>query len=143
MNFTINDVDQVIERTGCSYAQAKQALMEADGDVVDAIIYLENQDRSSFGSFFRSFSENTERTADSIAQKMADAVKAGNVNKIEVRNSQGEKVFSLSLAASAAIGTIALLSGGGVAAFVAGLVAKYGLNYQFVIVKSDGSETIL
>ena len=38
MNFTINDVDQVIERTGCSYREAKEALAQANGDVVDAII---------------------------------------------------------------------------------------------------------
>ena len=60
MNYTIHDVDQVIERTGCSYAQAKEALDYADGVVIDAIIYLENKDRSPFGSFFRSFSEDTE-----------------------------------------------------------------------------------
>ena len=53
MNFTINDVDQVIERTNCSYKEAKEALEASEGDVVDAIIYLENKDRS-FGSFFTS-----------------------------------------------------------------------------------------
>ena len=92
MNFTINDVDQVIERTGCSYREAKEALAQANGDVVDAIIYLENRERSSFDSFFKGVSEETERTTDSIVNTIKAAIKEGNVTKIEVRNANGKKI---------------------------------------------------
>ena len=54
MNFSITEVDQVIERTGCSYEEAKEALINADGDVIDALIYLENKKKSNsrFFGFF-------------------------------------------------------------------------------------------
>ena len=97
MNFTINDVDQVIERTGCSYREAKEALAQANGDVVDAIIYLENRERSSFDSFFKGVSEETERTTDSIVNTIKAAIKEGNVTKIEVRNANGKKMASVSV----------------------------------------------
>ena len=143
MNFTINDVDQVIERTNCTYKEAKEALVAANGDVVDAIIYLENKDRSSFGSFFRSFSQDNERTADSIVEKIKEAIKTGNVTRIEIRDPDGKKLTSVSVNVGAAIGSFALISGSAPLVAVSALIAKYGLNYQFVIVRSDGSEIVL
>ena len=38
---TLEKVDKVIERTGVSYGVAKKALEATDGDVLDAIIYIE------------------------------------------------------------------------------------------------------
>ena len=139
MNFTINDVDQVIERTGCSYAEAKEALIEKDGDVVDAIIYLEDKENGT--SFFREIREETDRTAESIAEKLRDAIKAGDVNRIEVRDPDGKRLVSMKVNTGAALGGIALLAGGGPLVIVSALVAKYGLKYDFVIVKNDDSET--
>lgn len=143
MNFTINDVDQVIERTGCSYKEAKEALMESDGDVVDAIIYLENRDSKSFGSFFRNFSEDTERSADTIMDKIKEAIKEGNATKLEIRDADGKKITSVTLNTGAAIGAVALIANAAPLLLIGGLVARYGLNYRFVIIRSDGSETIL
>ena len=77
MNFTINDVDQVIARTNCSYEEAKEALLETDGVVIDAIIYLENKNRP--GSFFRSFTENSERTSETIVEKIREAIEEGEI----------------------------------------------------------------
>ena len=143
MNFTINDVDQVIERTGCSYREAKEALAQANGDVVDAIIYLENRERSSFDSFFKGVSEETERTTDSIVNTIKAAIKEGNVTKIEVRNANGKKMASVSVNTCVAIGGIALIAGAAPLVVISALVTKFGLNYQFVIVKKDGSEIVL
>ena len=46
MSITLEKVDQVIERTGVSYAEAKEALELSNEDVVDAIIYIENQKKA-------------------------------------------------------------------------------------------------
>ncbi len=143
MNYTIQDVDQVIERTGCSYSQAKEALDHADGIVIDAIIYLENKDRSSFGSFFRSFSEETGRSADSIMEKIKEVIKEGDATRLEVRDTNGKKVAGVSLNGGAAIGALALISNTAPLLIIAGLVTRYGMNYRFAIVRSDGSQTIL
>ena len=142
MNFTINDVDQVIERTNCSYKEAKEALQASEGDVVDAIIYLENKRTSGIGSFFRSFSEDSERTADSIVETIKEMIREGNVSRIEIRDPDGKKITSVSVNVGAAIGSFALLVNAPLVA-VSALIAKYGLNYRFVVVKSDGTEISL
>ncbi|MBR6233610.1 MAG: DUF4342 domain-containing protein [Erysipelotrichaceae bacterium] len=143
MNYTIQDVDQVIERTGCSYAQAKEALDHSDGIVIDAIIYLENKDRSTFGSFFRNFSEDTERNAETIMEKIKEVIKQGDATKLEVRDNHGKKVAGVSLNGGAAIGALTLISNTAPLLIIAGLVTRFGMNYRFAIVRSDGSETIL
>lgn len=43
MKFSLEQVDQVIERTGCTYYKAKEALLYSEGDVLDAIIYVEQE----------------------------------------------------------------------------------------------------
>lgn len=48
-NVTIEKLDAVIERVlGATYAEAKQALLECEGDVIEAVILLESQ--KGFGS---------------------------------------------------------------------------------------------
>ncbi|MBP1529543.1 MAG: DUF4342 domain-containing protein, partial [Erysipelotrichaceae bacterium] len=112
-------------------------------DVVDAIIYLENRERSSFDSFFKGVSEETERTTDSIVNTIKAAIKEGNVTKIEVRNADDKKMASVSVNTGVAIGGIALIAGAAPLVVISALVTKFGLNYQFVIVKKDGSEIVL
>ena len=43
MEITLEKVDQVRERTGVSYAKAKETLEHTKGDVLDAIILLEDE----------------------------------------------------------------------------------------------------
>ena len=43
-NITIEMVDSVFERVpGATYAEAKEALVMCNGDVIEAVIYLENK----------------------------------------------------------------------------------------------------
>ncbi len=46
---TLEKIDQVVERTGVSYHEAKEALELCDGNVVEAIIHIEkgNEEKSS------------------------------------------------------------------------------------------------
>ena len=143
MNFSITEVDQVIQRTGCSYQEAKDALVKADGDVLDAVILLESR-RSVFGdSRFKGFAEETERTTDSIVTRIKEIVAEGDASRFVVRDRYGKDVTSVSLNTTAAIGVVTLLAGAAPLVLISSLVAKFGLNYRFVIVKSDGSEIVL
>lgn len=45
MSITLEKIDQVKERTGTTYKEAKAALEAVEGDVVEAIILLEEQER--------------------------------------------------------------------------------------------------
>ena len=141
MNFTINDVDQVIARTNCSYEEAKNALIEADGVVIDAIILLENKNRPN--SFFRSFMEDNGRTAETISEKIKEAVDSGKANRLEVRDKDGKQLTSVSLNTGVAVGFFSLITNTAPLVLVTGLIAKYGLGCSFVLIKKDGSEVEL
>ena len=141
MNFSINEVDQVIERTGCSYEEAKDALTKADGNVIDALIILENKNKR-FADRIKDFF-NVERSADTVVEKLKDAIRQGNVNRIAVRNRNGKTLASVPINVGAAAGTVALVAGAAPLVIVTGLVAKYGLDCQFAVVRADGSETVI
>ena len=143
MNFSINEVDQVIARTGCSYEEAKLALLDTDGNVVDAIVQLEKERNQNFGARFNEFVEEGERTTNSIMTKIKEMIAEGNVNRIAVRNNEGKQLVSVSVNAGAALGGVALLAGAAPLVVISGLIAKYGLNYHFVVIKADGSEKVL
>lgn len=141
MNFTINEVDQVIERTGCSYEAAKDALLKADGNVIDAIILLENKNKG-LGDRIRDLFENGDRSTDSVIEQIREAIRKGNVTRIAVRDCNGKTIVSVPVNAGAAAGVLALAAGAGPLVIVSGLVAKYGLDCQFVVINDDGSENI-
>jgi len=42
---TLEQIDLVIQRANVSYSEAKEALEACDGDVVEALLYLEKTDR--------------------------------------------------------------------------------------------------
>ena len=47
MNITLEIIDNLRERTNASYSEAKEALEQTDGNLIDAIIYLEKKGISS------------------------------------------------------------------------------------------------
>ena len=131
MDITLEMVDQVRERTCCSYEEAKAALEAANGDVVDAIIRIE-QDEGTVIDLNEKIAELTE--------KVKAAVQMGNVNRIRVMRENRELV-NIPVNVGIAGGVLGFLAGWPVviSAAVAGAVAKYGFNCRFEILKEDGS----
>lgn len=80
MNIDLEKIDQVIERTGISYKEAKEALEKNDGDVLEAIIYLEEKS-STIGSF----AQNVEGKGEKLLEKLKELIKEGNINKITIK----------------------------------------------------------
>ncbi len=79
MEVTLENTEIVKDRTGCTYKEAKEALEEADGSVVDAIIAIEEK-QADEGS-----SEAAERKEDHVLlKKMKELVEKGNVSRILV-----------------------------------------------------------
>ena len=83
---TIESIDQVIERVpGATYAQVKEALLKCDGDVVDAIILLqdnstgaeEKEDKKTFEDVFGKDSEK-------MKEEITDLIRKSNVVRIVV-----------------------------------------------------------
>lgn len=96
MDISLDKVDQVVARTGVSFAKAKEALEKRDGDVVEAIIYIEETE----GSWTESVSDKGEKMVDMVKKLL----RKGNVTKITVKK-DGEIILNIPVTA-AAIGTI-------------------------------------
>lgn len=47
MSNTLDQIDQIIKRTNCSYKEASDALQNSNGDVIEAIILIETQNMES------------------------------------------------------------------------------------------------
>ena len=126
MDITLEMVDQVRERTGASYEEARAALEGANGDVVNAIIAI----------------ERNERTGDvsGVVEKIKAAVQKGNVNRIRVMRGE-EELVNIPVNAGIAGGALVLMTGPWllISAAVAGAVAKFGFDCRFQLVKEDGT----
>ena len=121
MNITLENIDEVRQRSGATYEEAREALEASDGSVVDALIYLEQKKKSK---------------TDERIEKLKAIVKDGNVNKIRVK--KDEKVL---LTVPVNVGIVGGLVGLTAAPWVilAAGAAAYGFDVKFEIVKEDGS----
>ena len=123
MNITLESLDEVRQRSGASYEEAREALEVSGGDTVEAVIYLEQKRK--------------EKTDERI-EKLKAIVKEGSVNKIRVK--KDEKVL---LTVPVNIGIVGGLVGLAAApwSILAAGAAAYGFDVKFEIVKEDGSVT--
>lgn len=128
MDITLEMIDQVRERTGATYEDAKKAI-EANGNVIDAIIALEKEEKEG---------------PNELLEKIKAAVKKGNVTKIRVCKDDKELV-SIPVTAGVAGGVLGLMTAPGivVTAAVIGAVAKFGLDCRFELVEEDGTVRVL
>lgn len=117
---TLEKIDQVVERTGAEYAEAKQALEACDGNVIEAIIWIEknreNQSQSSKGI-----------RASDIIDTLKEFVRRGNVSRIIV--SDGENTL---LNIPVTVGAIGIVVGPVVALLGLGAAIVTNLNVSIV-----------
>lgn len=80
---TLEKIDIIRERTAVSYTEAKEALEISQGNVVDALIYIEQNKKSTMNSVYT--------TKDEFLDWLKDLVKKGNINRIRIK--KDEKVI--------------------------------------------------
>lgn len=78
MEITLEKIDIVRERTGATYKEAKEVLEASGGNVVDAIITLEEKSNTKW-------TESFNVKGSEAVEKLKDIIKAGNVNRIRVK----------------------------------------------------------
>lgn len=124
MEITLEKIELVKDRTGVSYKEAKDALTQTDGNVVDAIILIEEQiDVAPRNS--------AETTASKIVEDLKELVSKGNVTKILVKR---DDQIVLNIPVNVGILGAVLVPW----AVVLSAVAALGLRCNISIVKSDG-----
>lgn len=74
---TLEKIDIIRERTGVSYTEAKEALEVSQGNVVDALIYIEQSKKTTM--------DNIYTTKDEFLDWLKDLVKKGNINRIKIK----------------------------------------------------------
>ncbi len=93
MDITLEMIDSVVARTNASFQEAKEALEKTNGDVVDAIIYIESSQKSSW-------SDDISGMGNEMIKKVKEILKKGNVTKITVKK-DGETILNLPVTAAA------------------------------------------
>ncbi len=126
MEITLEKIELVKDRTGVTYAEAKQALEEADGSVVDAIIAIE--ETINAGQRVKGFGKKGEALFESIK----DLINKGNVSKVQVKK-DGELILNVPVNAGIVGVMIAPL------ASVVGVVAAFGFKCTIEVIKTDGT----
>lgn len=125
MEITLEKIELVKDRTGVTYKEAKEALEAADGNVVDAIIAIEETiDQKS--------SKKIGAQGEALIAKMKETVKKGNISKILVTR-DGDTIVNIPLTVGV-LGTVVAPWG-----MIAGVVAAFGFKCKIEFVKDDGS----
>ena len=125
MEITLEKIELVKDRTGVSYKEAKEALEFANGNVVDAIIYVEE-------NIDHQFSSSEKKVTGKIVDNIKEAVRKGNVTKIRIYH--GDDVVLNLPVSFGVVGTV-LFPWGAVASAVAAAVTKCRVE----LVKEDGT----
>ena len=125
MEITLEKIELVKDRTGVTYKEAKEALEAADGNVVDAIIAIEETiDLKS--------SKKIGAQGEALVARMKETVKKGNVSKLLVTK-DGDTILNIPLTVGV-LGTVVAPWG-----MIAGIVAAFGFKCKIEFIKDDGS----
>ena len=126
MEITLEKIELVKDRTGVSYREAKEALERTDGNVVDAIILIEEDiDVAPRNA--------AETTASKVVEEIKELVKKGNVTRVVVRK---DKETVLNLPVNVGILGVVFVPW----AALLSTIAALGLRCNISIVKTDGEE---
>ena len=100
-NNLLEKIDIIRERLGVTYMEARKALEETDGNVVDALVLLEGnfrEERAARQEQWESIPEDFMVKGSELIEFVQSLLHEGNVTKIRVLH-KGETLFELPLTA--------------------------------------------
>ncbi len=124
MEITLEKIELVKDRTGVGYKEAKEALEQSNGNVVDAIIFIEE-------NFVASEEGTVGRRSKTVLKKLKEVIKSGNVSKILIKKN-GETVMNIPVNVGI-VGTVLAP-----VAAVAGIITAFGTKCVIEVVKKNG-----
>lgn len=125
MEITLEKIELVKDRTGVTYKEAKEALEESDGSVIDAIIAIEETVN------FSGDGKSASHIGDELFSKIKETANKGNMSRIIVKK-DGQILVNFPLTVSL-IG--AVIAPWGV---IFGAIAAVGFNCKVEFVRDDG-----
>ncbi len=96
---TLEKIDLIRERTGLGYATAKEILEKNNGNVIDTLIYIEQNQKS--------FAQNFTETSNELIDTVKDIIKKGNVTRIKIKK-DNRIIIDIPVTAGVAAGAIGL-----------------------------------
>ncbi len=127
MEITLEKIDLVRERTQVGYKEAKEALEQTDGDVLEAIIQLEQKGPQAAPNF----GPKIERVGNEVLETLKELIRKGNVTRFYLEK-DGRTILDIPVLAGA-IGVL-IFTGASAVAIIAALASGCELK----IVKQDG-----
>jgi gas vesicle protein len=125
MEVTLEKIELVKDRTGVTYKEAKEALEAADGNVVDAIVAIEDKTDGQAST------EKIGQKGSKILEAMKDVVNRGNVARIKIKKDD-DTLLNLPLNAGV-VGAVVAPWG-----IILGVAAAFGFNCKIEFIKDDG-----
>ena len=85
IKITIEAIDQVMEIVpGATYAEVREALIKSDGDVIDAIILLQENSTEKENKNKKTFEEVFGKDSDKIKEEITELLRKSNVIRIVI-----------------------------------------------------------
>ena len=78
MDITLEKIDIIKDRTGVTYKEARDALTVANGNVIDALINIEESGN-------KKWTETVSVKGNEVMDKLKVILKSGNVNRIKIK----------------------------------------------------------
>lgn len=144
MEITLEKVDKVKERTGSSYAEAKYALEISHGEVLDAIIYIEeikgiNEVLPIIETSSKGENDKNGETVEEFKVWLKDLINKGNVSRIRI-NKDEKELIDIPVNAGIAAGIIGIILPQ-VLAF--GVIAAVVTKITIELTMADGSVEVV
>lgn len=132
---TLEKIDLVRERTGVSYAEARDILILCEGDVVEALIYIENRNVKDKKDIVSEFTAS----AEEFKEWIKETIRKGNVTRIKVKK-EGRTIVDVPVNAGISIGILTLISP---LLAAAGIFTAIITAVRIEITKNDGSTEVV
>jgi len=129
-NVTLEKIDILRDRTGVTYKEAKEALERSNGDVIAALIDLEDATKQG------NWTEEISFRSSQVIEKVKRLIKEGNVTKIRVKN-EGKVLVEIPVAIGA-LGAMILPH-----LAVLGVLVAVFKRCTIEIVRADGDTEII
>lgn len=136
-NITLEAVEAVMEQANVEFPAAKEALVQADGNVEQAVRALTGEPEEETVKDAEYTADPDKDPVDEIIEKLKKLVKSGNVDRIVVR--RGDDVL---LNIPVNVGLVGSVIGLAAApwAVIAAAVAAFGFSCKVEIIKKDGTK---
>lgn len=141
-NITLEKVDMVRERTKVTYAEAKEALEACEGDVLEALIYIEKNNSHDAKKCSCGHAKDGLKNAISIDELktwIKELIAKGNVTRIKIKKDE-EELVDIPVNAGIAAGIIAVVIP---PILAAGVIAAIATQITIEITREDGTVEVV